>query len=434
MFAWLVSFVILLLLLISSQSEPIKLGSADEDTVDHQLLSLPEPIQQEYREKVLKASKIEREKPPILLADLGELTLISGASFPRLGQAIPERRVVLGVVQFLTNSFASMEYNTDAIPSRIFVYSGPPLENSAYLTTLFPWVKFIFIHNGPKTVNKANESCEGIVKFLASPRENAFYCEAVLNESITKALAGNNVLFYIDINREHVPAEDVVEMYYDYARIYVMCMVMKPARASIKFRYPYFGKQRADFEKSACWDKLVQISRVAAAMKDKIDFITDMRAKRIRFFAGKLYLFAFSTRGSTETRLEISDTNQIVDYIDNTNYDSRMNYHNIVNRSVVRYTNVLSGNDGIDNCADCALEYHIWHEYFAKYPRQVGVNESVRRAIFTLSKNDARARLLRDQSPAAESHGRFYGYNSRRYARELGEVLRSSKEYFLKKP
>ena len=340
--------------------------------------------QAELLYKKLPAVKKLQSKPPITFDDLQPMEYREKQPYPRIGLHLGQRKLALGEIQFLTIA-------TNPNEPILCVYAGAaPSEKIGFISRLFPQVKFLLIDpnrfdilTDPDRVVYLHKfgqvfrsSTPHLAEYLAQLDADTTHSIFILNDLMTNDLAeilkARNCVFISDIRTnsigrgEHTHGRpDTVDIIWNLAQQYVWCKIMKPKLAMFKFRYPFYS-QTVDISKSAYYQNIHMTFKEASKFDDKINFDAMLKGARIRYFAGKLYLQAFAGASSTETRL-ITDCKTVCEYPAAPDYDSRMNFYNVVIRSVVYYKNKNAGIDGIDNCADCALEYHIWHEYFAKH-------------------------------------------------------------------
>lgn len=151
--------------------------------------------------------------------------------------------------------------------------------------------------------------------------------------------------------------------------MYNWLMIMKPDTAMLKFRTPYMDSGKIE------WDN-TNIGFPQALEDAKslgYDFRTQIESTNsLPFFSGEIRLQAWSGSHSTETRLMVKGSdisNDLVVY-DQSEYEGKLFFHNMIGRFGVVRNNPLYERDpikckklGMDCCNDCAIEAHTWLDY-----------------------------------------------------------------------
>lgn len=134
---------------------------------------------------------------------------------------------------------------------------------------------------------------------------------------------------------------------------------IRPEYSMIKFRLPFFG----DTDTQEIWKDSKETFEIAKS--NGIDFVADNDEKKFRMFGGKPFLQVWPGRSSTELRLHTTkdEIDNIIEY-DIASIEAKLNYYNIIYRTLVCHTNPNSDKKlGFCLCNDCAIENSIWTDY-----------------------------------------------------------------------
>lgn len=226
--------------------------------------------------------------------------------------------------------------------SNMVVYAGAaPGNHLHYLSELFPEHKFILIDPNPFQI-VGSEKIEIINDYFTN--------------EIAKRFVDSKVLFISDIrtadHRQMSQKENEEYIIKDNNSQIAWVNLMKPAKSMLKFRCPY---------------------------PNIIDQPTLM-------FKGIVFLQIWPPPSSTETRLIVDDSFDIIEY-DNLIYEEQLFYHNSVTR-YKKYPQPIKG-EGLDDSYDACAEVLILYEFLEKFPIYKG--KDVYKTISEMSYNISRA-------------------------------------------
>lgn len=359
-------------------------------------------------------------------------------------------KLFLTELQFLTKVLPSQD------TSAFIVYAGSsPSHKMAYLSSLFPAAKFIFIDPNEHYVmypNKRDQySDEHISDFLyfktaagnrfelnarrvnmhilgIMPRSDEqigdipaniseiigttnykFYViEDYMTTQLATSLAGlwnyNNVYFISDVRSKSEeglwPADrDII---WNNAMTYCWLDELRPREFMLKFRPPY------EFNAP-----LAPLPYMIEAFEDcrarGIDMLADYAAKRFIFIKPQqIWIQAFAPSGSSESRFvgTMPRTGAIdTAPIDIAEYEDKFYYYNTIQRPFGWHTtheDCLDRDIGIDRCGDCAIMCAIFAEYYRKYYGAAD-SKKIKEDIKNLLES-----IKRTLRPKFSFHGRFF--------------------------
>src|SRR5581483_2010112 len=194
--------------------------------------------------------------------------------------------------------------------SNTVVYAGAaPGTHISYLTYLFPNHNFILIDPNPFQIISENL---GKIQII-----NAYF-----DDNMANSFLNQDVLFVSDIrtadyrqmtkeeNERYIVKDNEIQMKW--------IRDMKPAKSMLKFRCPY----------------------------------PDIIAGQTQMFKGTLFFQAWAPGSSTETRLVVDDSLEIINY-DNLVYEEYLSHHNVITRYKL-FNQPVKG-EGLDQSYDAAL-------------------------------------------------------------------------------
>ncbi len=277
------------------------------------------PYTKEEKAAINKAKKEKKAaKAPILFSELtGQIVYRDDLDQKLLKQRhFGQRKLLLAEIEFLT-----MYGNK----SDIILYIGAaPGIHLPFLSFLFPRHKFMLYDS------------EAFSSQVVAHKQMKIF-KSYFGSNDAKEYAGKSILFISGIRTVGIQKGDKFEkgVLDNMRQQEGWIKVMRPAATMIKFRLPFFAKEK------------------------------------IKTIAGKLYLQAWAKQRSTECRMMIlpEDINKTVEY-DPKEYEEILNYHNIVNRNVRKWEYPIELKEAprgyATNSYDAAREVGIWHNYDPK--------------------------------------------------------------------
>ena len=196
-----------------------------------------------------------------------------------------------------------------------------------------------------------------------------------------------------------------IDLVWNIAQQYIWSSLLKSESTMMKWKHPWYDDNSsfdvediipmiaADF-KIAAEGKYVSESGVEYSIP-KIDFVGDFQAKVLRYPVGDVFIQPWAGSKSTETRLVFKRDAPVIQHMPAVDYDAKLFWYNRVGRAGPRKNPAIPKNPRgklaekikdlhIDNCNDCALEAHIWSEYLAARPKEMGQAPSVYSLISSL--------------------------------------------------
>lgn len=340
---------------------------------------------------ILVTDILERIKyTPFVLADKGH------------SKHYGQRKLALAEIQFLTKHTSPLHNNTYVI------YAGAaPSIKGAYVASLFPHIKFIFIDPAKfaiKPVSGIIVRRELELHMLTRSRYNICTYQRCMTTGFAKQLkdalycgtGDREVLFISDIRtcfgarnededfiRMHEELSELnidhdehkktvntsisppdINILWNLAQQMVWIAALEPKMSSLKFRPPFYGDdsvyRHADGE-----DILPSEARndFDDAKMLGIDFIQNYIDKKMQYLNGDVYLQAWSRPSSTESRM-VTDGKHISDYSIDRHEDAFFAFNNTWRSKFNGFVNPYADTRmNFTWSFDCALESNIWHNY-----------------------------------------------------------------------
>lgn len=389
--------------------------SSNNNEIAHLLQTIKftnEEIKHSFIEEYNKIG-IGFHKPVVKLSDFDQsLPYYPNQKIPKKSLHIGQRKLFLNEVQFCTNFIGDRP--------AIVVYAGAaPSNKGAFMASLFPNIKFIFVDpnkfviissgypnikikhwsNFKQSLGKAEAF--SIIQDITNTNYNINIINDIMTEDLSEAIRAHidECYFISDIRTNQTEAEaypDAADILWNNAQQLNWISIMKPIQSMLKFRHPFYA-EHDDIVKRVFAAEPMK-SDFAKAKKNGIDFIANyINGKQLTYFSGDMYLQPWAPISSTESRL-VTDGKTFHNYGAITEYENKYFWYNNICRNYIKFENENSSWAlGFDHCADCALENVIWVEYCKIMKSRRSVIDYVKE----LSKITNRG-LLKD------SHGRMF--------------------------
>jgi len=325
-------------------------------------------------------------------------------------------KLFLTELQFLTRVLPAREGATTFV-----VYAGSsPSHKMAYLSSLFPSVKFIFVdphehlvmypgnsdqysneHLGdflyfttaagnrfsldrrrvnmyglgiiPRGDDSISNVPETLSEVIGTTTHKFYVIEDFMTTPLAKVLAGlwnyGDVYFISDIRSKS--AEDLWpidrDIIWNCAMTYCWLDELRPREFMLKFRPPY------DFD-----TPLVPLPYMLEAFEDcrarGLDMLADHAARQFAFIRPEvIWVQAFAPSGSSESRFvgALPSTGPMpTELVDVDEYEDKFYFYNRIQRPFGWHTShedCLDHTIGIDRCGDCAIMCEVFKDYYRKY-------------------------------------------------------------------
>jgi DNA-directed RNA polymerase II subunit RPB2 len=274
-----------------------------------------------------------------------------------------QRKLLMCEISFLTN--------TD---SEWCIYAGSaPNVKGAFLASLFPKRKFVFIDPNPFHIkpypNIVVQEIQSIGEIHDSDA-NIYTLRDYMTVEIARELQSLDCVFISDIrtNMEKDTPTDT-DVLINNIQQYSWCIVLGAKLSMLKFRHP-FHNEGESLVRNEMLERELQI---AADIESEytlphVDFIGDYEDKRLHYFSGSIMIQPWSGAQSAETRL-ITDCKNICDHGLSSDYEERLYYYNKEER-IVKTGPVRCKTLGYCGCMDCRIEYDILQNYVEKFITQ----------------------------------------------------------------
>lgn len=241
----------------------------------------------------------------------------------------------------------------------------------------------LYPHDGSYKVPES----EYVKEIASHPDARVFIIEKLMTRSLARALSelDGGIVFMSDIRTNSADTPTDGDLLWNMAQMFVWVAEMKPLY--------YSHKHRPILTDPVIEDYMVQ--DIADAKELGLDLLKEPYV----FLGGDVYLQAWTTRHSPETRLVGKATfinggsdERLCGYLntptgykptsgdaghvrignvsyplyrsDIHEYDQKMLYHNRINRGTIKYDTYADHEYGIDDCYDCSRESHVWEEYY----------------------------------------------------------------------
>lgn len=291
-------------------------------------------IQDADKEQVTVPTRIE-ELPSLKYRE--EANLSQHMTQLHLGQ----RKLLMSEIQFLTYC-VKHQVMENAEVNIIYVGAAPGFHITWLIQLFAPNFKdcqfTIYLYDPSPIKTQCRESNVKLYK-----RQKLFD-----NDEATKYKNMKNLLFISDIRSGNNDQKDKFENGVDkdnkLQRRWIR--ILNPVYSLLKFRIPY--------------------------NQQKYDHVT-----------GKIWLQAWAPKTSTESRLLVKGVPPKKTYL-LSEYEDRFRYHNVVNRTWVKYRSLDQEElscVGMDRCYDCVREQSIWLDYLSVTKTEKSVVETVRRLV-----------------------------------------------------
>lgn len=312
------------------------------------------------------------ETPPFLLSSIdGRLEYQTRCFNSKIHSG--QRKLFLETFEFLTLFVNPQKEN-------IVIYAGAaPGNNSRIISKLFPQVYFILVDPNPFSVKKSktieirqeyftDEMCDSLREKYSDEKYNVLFISDI------RTIGPTFIIGKTDEQKRKEQCELEAQVISDHLLQEGWVRKLKPKAASLKFRLPYSSviiKTRKEGEIT-----------FYECFKNKISTnshpVFNEKGDKFIYLDGEVYLQQWAPRGSTETRLIVTDPDSTKewDYIE---YEEKLSYFNnrIRNREFVSKDEYLFFSQGYDRCCDCQSEIMILEQFISEN----------REAYSTLEKN-----------------------------------------------
>lgn len=359
-----------------------------------------------------------------------ELKYTSAGKMPQPAFHIGQRKLFMSELQFLN----SLPVEITAEPFYVVYAGAAPSNKILYLSNMYPQCKFILVdpnefniyiervgqshwktqnitssivylaakyHDYPhiwdaveSRMNAARSENSrtaailahqiDVIEFIVDSPARIFLWEDYYTCEISEMLRGlpGPTYFWSDIRTNAQDAPTDLDILWNLAQQYNWIKILEPIAAMVKFRCPFYDSEG---HLEANYNKEPYAADLERAREDYgIDFITDYRARKLRYFSGRVYLQTWEGANSTETRLWIADcVAKPVEY-DYFAYENKFFAYNNCDRIFLLHENPLVDDQpalarelGLDYCNDCAIEARIWQDYADKYDEHLDIYQRV---------------------------------------------------------
>lgn len=398
-----------------------------------------------YIEKAVKhfnSTNKDDFMPKVLIDQIDNgLSYVPDANMVRSSTHNGQLKLFLSEVQFLTIAHGKAKY---------VVYAGAAPSNHTYsLLRYFPDVIFVLVDPAPfriyppyepgqqsRTVGgdhvdhnikpiddivylkcqlentkaevadvKQDEYVDFIMK--NSDRYRIFIVQDFFTSALAEQFAKLKPLFICDIRTVSIDGQPPTDtdLVWNLAMQYNWMYIMQPVMSWVKFRHPFYNDAKLIVQPYIA-------TELKAAAERGIDFEADFEARRLKYFAGDVYIQAYAPKSSTECRLLITDHRSVKDYGTIKDFENRMFYYNNIERPFVIHINpYINRRYGFDHCGDCALASHIMECYSEKV-RRIKVGEEL---VYQLEMLGRRIKM--------DGHGYLYPDSVPMVAKALNEII-----------
>lgn len=381
-------------------------------------------LKKEYAGKFKETYTSGTQKPIILLDDVkGSLNYEESTELYRGSRHIGQRKLFLNEVDFC------VEVGKKDTSPVIFYAGAAPNQKGAFLASLFPGFKFVFIDPERFNIQKPlkykinikmlrgknlpsstdldiiTSIKEDIVKEKSGSQPTQIYIiNDIMTLSLAKAIAKNFPVNYFisDIRTNSSDKEpDAVDILWNLAQQYNWINEMKSCITMLKFRHPFYSASPEEFFRLAAVSPRVEDFALAKA--NGIDFVDNFSRRQLVYFKGEVRMQPWSGQTSTESRLvSFSPAGSLHDWGTPEAYENTYFYYNSISRWLGIFDNDNADKDiGFDKCNDCALENVIWKKYVHSTPH-IQQPLTVRGLVRELS-------AITNRPLCAEGHGSHFG-------------------------
>ncbi len=274
-----------------------------------------------------------------------------------------QRKLFLELFVFLTLNYSHDKKN-------ILIYPGAaPGVNIGIVSRFFPDVEYILIDPNPFNIKKrnqftlindyfTNEMCELFAKKYPKEEYN------ILLVSDIRAIDQSRTPPSSRIEKLKNSLETDIQVVSDNFLQEEWVRILKPNVASLKFRLPY-DSELSLFNYQTLKDKkyVGVASSLISRLEEKYHPIFDSENKFV-YLDGECFVQQWAPRGSTETRLIVTDPESRKGW-DCVQYEEKLSYYNNkLRRSLYSVDkDYLFFSEGYDCCGDCKSEILILEEY-----------------------------------------------------------------------
>ena len=377
-------------------------------------------ISDEYYKLLSQVTATCNEPPLVTFGDIKHAIPYIKHFPAKFGLHNGQRKLFLSEVQFLTDLAGVVEY---------VIYAGAaPSHKGFVLWSLFPKLKFvlidpnrfeIFIHGKPHTLANKSETYvrylktrprKDWLKYLRETDPGIFIIEDFFTEELATMFSALNSVFISDI-RTNMVEDDFptdIDILWNSAQQMNWIKALKPKFVMLKFRPPYFEKERIDE------DELEDYQRAdfAKAKARGMDFIANYNKGDFLYFDGTIFLQAWSGKASSETRLVFDRYDKFRRY-DSAEYENKFFYFMTIGRTLVHRRNEFADEKiGFDHCNDCALEAHIWRRYMDKLSESTNTRIGIKTFLDSLKYSIHRGFFM-------GHHGFFFNHSIKYLTKKL---------------
>jgi hypothetical protein len=336
-----------------------------------------------------------------------------------------QRKLLLSEVEFLTMYSKKAKY---------FIYAGSaPGWKNFYLSLLFPNLIFILIDPNPfeiliyENVSHMKKDND-YFKYLDAKKPESWISDIqssidtkifIINDYYTNNTSENlkelkSILFNSDIrtNNDENDFPSNLEIVWNSAQQLNWISILKPIAYMLKFRVPYYMKDKIFPEKYQIDDFKYSKEKLGI---DFIDIYNKLDDKFL-YLDGTVYMQAFAGLKSTETRL-ISLYKEPIKFktYNSVEYEQKCFYFNMIHRAYAYCYNPNSNKKiGFDHCQDCARENNIWDTYALSVNNSERVIDYVR-ALSSYSRRN----FFKSNSPEFPIHGFMFDVDRQWYNERL---------------
>lgn len=203
-----------------------------------------------------------------------------------------------------------------------------------------------------------NDTARFCAELIKQRKGNYANCK-VLFWSDLRTSTGENTSSKTSMGEGAAPTD--LDILWNLTMMYNWLKIIKPHNSMLKFRCPFRTKD------PDIWDYSQYDEDFQLAAKHGHDFVEYYkRTGQIKYFPGTIYLQCWEGRHSAETRLWVSDVDNLVKY-DRVAFEESLFYYNCIERVGLYHQNpYVDSHIGLDRCNDCAIEGHIWNRYKEK--------------------------------------------------------------------
>lgn len=376
--------------------------------------------------------------PIVTYDDIKEREQYKSSRKQKINLHIGQRKLFLSELQFLTNNLQS---NTDFAH---VVYAGAAAANSKYfMAQLFPNVKFIFVDPNefrifiepfkPSTSYPLTHDCHQKITYIKKKNQTGNYTSAdtdnpvsyinktnynfyIIEDFFTNDMADQfstlkgPLYFWSDIRTASGEYALDLDIIHDSMLQYIWAIRIKCNAAMFKFKTPYFEDPTHFDNHKHKYKNIFDYTNTKLPKKYRINFEENYYNNKFIYPKGIIFIQSHAPASSTETRLVV-DFNEPINLInyDHVEYDEKFFWFNNRFRQTTLVKNPAANEDtGFDHCNDCALEYHIWHEYYTKYQLSHNFTNNKQELLDIIESSVARLTWITHVNLNSRGHGELF--------------------------